>query len=356
MKHLRALDQKARGYVPIAVWRRLFPKSSVCVLYHMVSDAPLPHLKHYRYLGAAEFDDDVTYLKEQFGFITYDEMLQRRIQENSFCDNAATLTFDDGFAQCATVVQPILLRHAATCIFFVITDLIDNRVMFRESQASLCIEAIYQRPVEVLEAIIHELELDAKPPASVPREQKHLLDELDRFAPPALEHLQLLLRWLVTITPAQVNLMDRLCDRLGVDVHAYLAKNRPYLSAQQIMQLHSNGFTIGAHSCSHPRLQELSLTQAEYEIVESCRIIRDLTGQKSVPFAFPWSGADLDRAWLEQIRRKYDFVGLFFDAYGFRPDVRFVVQRIKGERPPGQSIGTVLHSYWSSRLSWHHKG
>src|SRR5262245_58401112 len=123
---IRALERNARQCVPVAVWRRLFPKSNLCILYHMVSDAPVPHLKHYPYLGATEFEDDVSYLKEQFGFITYDEMLQRRIRENSVCDNAATLTFDDGFAQCATVVQPILLRNGATCIFFIITDLIDN--------------------------------------------------------------------------------------------------------------------------------------------------------------------------------------------------------------------------------------
>ncbi|MEI4479857.1 polysaccharide deacetylase family protein, partial [Klebsiella pneumoniae] len=87
----------------------------------------------YPYLDAEEFEADVSYLKQEFGFIPYDEIVRRRLSGDDARDNAATLTFDDGFAECDTVVQPILRRHGATCIFFIITDLIDNRAMFRET-------------------------------------------------------------------------------------------------------------------------------------------------------------------------------------------------------------------------------
>jgi hypothetical protein len=44
-------------------------------------------------------------------------------------------------------------------VFFVITDLIDNQVLFRESAASLCIEAILRMPFEQVESIMAELGL-----------------------------------------------------------------------------------------------------------------------------------------------------------------------------------------------------
>src|SRR5215475_1066068 len=98
---IRAPDRRARQYagqcVPVVIWRRVFPKSTLCFLYHMVSDSPVPHLKHYFYLDTTEFEADVSYLKEQFGFVTYEEMLQRRLLGNPIRDNAAILTFDDGF-------------------------------------------------------------------------------------------------------------------------------------------------------------------------------------------------------------------------------------------------------------------
>jgi hypothetical protein len=54
---------------PVSLWRRLFPKSTVGVCYHMVSDARSPHLKHYRRLTVAEFEADLDYLQESFGFV-----------------------------------------------------------------------------------------------------------------------------------------------------------------------------------------------------------------------------------------------------------------------------------------------
>ena len=156
-----------------------------------------------------------------------------------------------------------------------------------------------------------------------------------------------LLIWLLMTTPEDAELIDQLCRRLHVDVDRYVEKQKPYLSKEQILQLRSDGFTIGAHSCSHRRLQDLSLEQAEREIVELCRIVQDLTGQTSVPFAFPYFGEGLDRHWLARLREQYPFVGLFFDTQGLRGDVPFVVQRIFGERiAETGSLDRLLRRAW----------
>ena len=147
-------------------------------------------------------------------------------------------------------------------------------------------------------------------------------------------------------------MLDRLCQRLDVDVAGYVDKVKPYLSTEQILQLRSDGFTIGAHSCSHRRLQDLPLAEAEREIVESCRVIHDLTGQSSVPFAFPYFGGGLDRRWLAKLREQHPFIGLFFDTQGLRRDAPFVVQRVFGERiEETGSIDRLLRRAWVRRFS-----
>jgi hypothetical protein len=99
-------------------------------------------------------------------------------------------------------------------------------------------------------------------------------------------------------------------------------------------------------------LQSLSVEQAEWEIVQSCRTIRDLTGQTSVPFAFPYFGEGLDRRWLAELRERHPFVGLFFDTQGQRRDLPIVVQRIFGERiDQTGSIDRVLRPAWLRRFS-----
>jgi peptidoglycan/xylan/chitin deacetylase (PgdA/CDA1 family) len=154
---------------------------------------------------------------------------------------------------------------------------------------------------------------------------------------------------LLTIRPADAALLDQLCQRLDVDADGYVENVKPYLSMEQILQLRSDGFTIGAHSCSHRRLQDLPVAEAESEIIESCRVIHELTGQPSVPFAFPYFGGGLDRGWLAKLREQHPFIGLFFDTQGLQRDTPFVVQRVFGERiEETGSIDRLLRSAWDS--------
>jgi peptidoglycan/xylan/chitin deacetylase (PgdA/CDA1 family) len=348
----RRLSRQLCQFVPLWLWRWVFPEPVLFLCYHMVSDAPLAHLKHYPFLGTAEFERDLHELEARFRYVSYEQAIERKSRAASRSDSSMCITFDDGFAECATVVRPILLRHRATCIFFIVTDLIDNRTVFFETRSSLCIEAVLRHPPDVVEEIVRDLGIDQHLPdagdahyASVPAEMaKHW----DRFEP----RLRPLLIWLLTLQPDDATSLDQLCQRLQVDAAGYVGKVRPYLSTEQILQLRSDGFTIGAHSCSHPRLQNLSRAEAEREIVESCRVIHTLTGQASVPFAFPYFGDGLDRVWLAKLREQHPFIGLFFDTQGLRKDSPCVAQRVFGERiEETGSIDRLLRRAWLRRLS-----
>ena len=83
----RTLVRKVLQYVPVGVWRRIFPKTTLAICYHMVSDAKIPHLKHYLGLSAAQFEADLLYLKKKFGFISYDDIVRRRSAESNIRDN-----------------------------------------------------------------------------------------------------------------------------------------------------------------------------------------------------------------------------------------------------------------------------
>ncbi len=355
----KVVNQSLRR-VPLPVWRQLFPKSALGVCYHIVSDVKLPHVTHYPVLGTAAFEADLLYQKRTFSFVAYDQLAQRRRTGDAIRDNAVILTFDDGFAECATVVAPILRHHGAACVFFVITDLIDNAAVFRESEASLCITAIGKRPVEEVEGIVRELGLGVRlrpPPTSATSDAVRLPLEIAGLNGQTHRQLRPLLHWLLTIGAADAAPLRQLSRRLDIDPGEYVRTVRPYLTAQQIRQLRSDGFTIGAHSCSHRWLQDLPQAEAEQEIVESCRIVRDLTGQDEVPFAFPYFGGGLDRAWLAQLRQQNDFIGLFFDTDGLREDAPFVVQRVFGERiGEDRTLDAILRRAWARRSAWRRSG
>lgn len=341
---------------PVSAWRRLFPKSAIGVCYHMVSDTKPRHLKHYRGIAVAEFEADLDYLQKRFGFMSYEQLERRRLSRDPVRDNSIILTFDDGFAECATVVAPLLRKRGIDCVFFVITDLVDNVSMFRESAVALCVDTILKIPFDQTDEIVRQLGIDVRL-TSAPRRTatdavRSPLDmaDLDAGVDPRLRPL---LHWLLTLDPADAGLLMLLSARLGLDAGAYLREVRPYLSKAQIRQLHDAGFTIGAHSCSHRLLQNLSREEAAREIVDSCRAVCDLTGQRTTPFAFPYVGTGLDRAWLEELRRKNDFIGLFFDTDGLREDANFVVQRVFGERiGHDPTLDSILRRAWARRNAW----
>jgi peptidoglycan/xylan/chitin deacetylase (PgdA/CDA1 family) len=357
---VRKAANQTMHLAPVPLWRRLFPKTELGVCYHVVSDAPVPHVKHYHALNTAEFEADLSYLQRNFEFISYEQLVQRRSSANSVRDNSMVLTFDDGFAECASVVAPLLLRHGVSCIFFVITDLIDNNALFRESEAALCIHKILQLPFEQVETIIDELDLGPRispPPAGALLDPTQLPLEVANLGLAPDARLRPLLYWLLNRATAEMDVLGRLQARLGVEPASYLRDVQPYLTTQQIRQLRSDGFTIGAHSCSHRRLQELSRADAEREIVESCRVIRDITGQSSVPFAFPYFGGDLDRDWLGALREQNDVIGLYFDTDGVREDEPFVVQRVFGERfGADRTMDAILRRAWARRPAWGRRG
>jgi peptidoglycan/xylan/chitin deacetylase (PgdA/CDA1 family) len=347
----RRLGGKLCRSVPVWVWRRVLPEPVLCLCYHLVSDVKLAHVKHYDFLGTDEFERDLLVLESRFAYASYEEIVERRSKRERGVETSLCLTFDDGFAECASVVQPILLRRGASCIFFVVTDLIDNRAVFLETKASLCVDAILRRPADEVEAIIRDFKLEAR--LSIADKEfgnavpAQMAEKWRKFEP----RLRPLLVWLLTIRPVDAALLDQLCRRFEVDARAYVDQVKPYLSTEQILQLRANGFTIGAHSCSHRLLQDLTSAEAELEIVKSCRVIHQLTGQASVPFAFPYFGGGLDRSWLAGLRERNAFVGLFFDTQGLQSDVAFVVQRVFGERiEVSGSIDRLLRRAWMRRL------
>ena len=348
LRDLTEWSRRVRQTLPVAAWRRVFPKDVVGLCYHLVSDEDVPHCRHYPILSTSTFEDDIRFLKQHFDFIHHDELAAARSSSPVRRDNRAIITFDDGFSQCADVVAPILSRHGLSGMFFVITDLVDNNKIFRESEASLCVNAILAMPMEAAQTLMDDV---------MRREEAGGGDWRPLNAAGLGHHdatpIGPLLRWLLTIQEPETPTLRRLSHRLGLDPDAYVRQVRPYLTSDQIRTLHGQGFTIGAHSKDHRRLQDLPRKEVEREIIDSCRIVRDITGQASVPFAFPYSGGGLDREWLADLRRAHDFIGLFFDTGGLVEDEPFVVNRVFGERVgPNQTIDAILRAAWSSRPAW----
>jgi len=233
-KYPKTFLKHTAANIPLSLYRFFIKRDFLTLCYHVVSDKSLPHIKEYRYKTKSAFENDILYLKKNFSFISYDELLKYKSGESEIKKNAVLLTFDDGLSECFWEIRPILLKHNVPCVFFIATDFIGS------------------------------------------------------------EH---------------------------------------YLTWEEIKALAKDGFTIGAHSKRHARIDLLPHSEAEKEIIGSCRIIMELLGVNHLPFAFPYHGGLIDRHFLKDIISKHRFIDFLFDTHSLRKEEDFIINRIWAESP-----------------------
>ena len=247
---------------------------------------------------------------------------------------SAFISFDDGFAECYTVARPLLRKHGIPCLFFLATDWIDNASMYYRGKMSLILEKLASLAPAVQ------------------------TETLNRLAPLTTHYSSLTTfsSWLLAHQQSAEPLIDQICEALELDIPAYLHSRQPFLTRAQIREMQAEGFVFGAHTRRHPKLNTLTQNEQAAEIIESCRIVCELTGQDQVPFAFPFSGSGVDRDFLARLRSENPHIGLIFDTQKLRRDRPFIFHRIWADKPlpnvpPDKNLEHWLHDAYVREIS-----
>jgi len=317
---IKKLIQTLLKIIPLPLYSLFVRRDVIGLTYHAVSDSPLPHV-HYIYppVTTSRFEQALIFLKSKFNVVSY-ELLHACIFDGvSLPKRAVHLSFDDGYVECYSKVRPLLLKYGLPCTFFVTTDWIDNHDMFYRNKACLCIEEFKGFSADEAEKAISRL--------------NHTFES-------QIKGREDFSQWLLSMVQADNEKIDSVCKILGFDWRRYLQKRPIYLSSEQIKEMAEEGFTIGSHTRTHPKLARVSVEEMEAEIKESCRIIQGITGAGIVPFAFPNTATGINRKTLEDIRSRYPYLGLLFDSKGVRKDVPFIINRIWAEKPEFSEKGT----------------
>ena len=340
---LRKITRKAAAitapFIPLKIYRQFLRKHPVGFFYHVVSDHDLPHVKHlYPYKNQAAFEADLRFIKSNFTVIGYSDLLAAVTNQAPLPDNAAFVSFDDGFIECATVVRPLLEQYEIPCTFFITTDFVDNQKLYYRNKVSLCIEKLLQ---------------------SGETQQQNWLSRVNQTFQLSLSSPQAFATWIKSHQQTEEPLIDQVCmifDMEFTGENGFLNKHTPFLSKDQLRQLHAAGFTIGAHGRAHLKLQYMSPEAQAEEIAQSCQTVSEWLGVPQVPFAFPFSGEGVNRDMLAQLRANNPSVGLIFDTKKLRPDSPFIFHRIWVDKPlpgvaPEQAAAQDLHQAYQEALA-----
>lgn len=248
--------------------------------YHIINNTTPLHVKYLmKPISEDEFKQDIEFFLNYFEPISYYELIEGKLKTNS--KPKVLLTFDDGFKEIYDIVAPHLTRKGFPAIIFVPISVIDNQNILFRNKASVLVEKLSNLSVD-----------------------KTVLDNLKGiFRINDRGDIDNIIKCIMSIDYNERHILEIIAEMLNVDFDKYLRSKKPYLTTSQIMSLHNDGFTIGAHSLDHPNFPLLSEAQQRQQILGSVREIKNLLNMDDVPFAFPFNDLGISKNLFDDISR-----------------------------------------------------
>ncbi|MFO8155711.1 MAG: polysaccharide deacetylase family protein [Thiohalospira sp.] len=229
------------------------------LIYHRVlaePDALLPGVP-----DAATFRWHMRFLRRHFNPLPLDEAVQR-LRAGSLPSRAVCVTFDDGYADNATVALPVLREEGVPATFFIATAYLNGGRMFNDTVIET-IRRLPQGSVDLEPEGLGVREIHGDP------DRRQLAGEVIL----ALKYLELEERRARAAA---------LGERFGVKLPDDLM-----MTDAQVRDLADNGMGIGGHTLTHPILARLPREAAFHEMRAGKEALERLLERPVTLFAYP---------------------------------------------------------------------
>ena len=289
----KALSGSAR-VLPLDLLIRLSGRRLLLPFYHMVSDDDPVHIRHlYPATTVSRFHADLDFFLKRYTPVSASTLIDRLKNRRPVEENSFFLSFDDGFREFHDIVAPILLKRGIPATCFVNSAFIGNKEMFFRLKASILIERILVKPLS-------------------PGQAKEIGDILSGENIPFRSAYDLLM-----VTSRNREVLDRIAPLVEVSFADYLSRHQPYLTTDQIGALIRQGFTVGAHSVSHPYYYMLTEEEQVRETLDCIRYLADHFSVMDRLFSFPFTDFNVRKSFFETIGKDID---LTFGTAGLKRD------------------------------------
>ena len=286
--------------------------------YHLVSDQPQPHIRHlYQSRNVKQFIQDLDFLCRHFEPISIARLKEIKSKKIAVNKPVFHLSFDDGLREIKDVVAPLLLEHGIPATFFVNSAFIDNRDLFFRYKVSLIIDKIKDHPTDI--ALIEDL----IPNISVANFKQKLL----------------------RLKYQDIALIDRIATCLKISFKDFLENNQPYLTSEDLKELQSQGFTIGAHSVDHPLFKDISSDEQRNQVLLCFETLHKDISIANKYFSFPFSDDGINKSFIHWLHIEAQ-CDLTFGVSGLKYDCHeHHLHRIPMEGTDKSAQDIIKHAY-----------
>ena len=228
-------------------------------------------------LSEKSFRAGLGYLRRNFSVISLGEMVRKLQQRELIAGNEVVLTFDDGYRNMLTVVQPILQKFKMPATIFVCPGLVENR------------QWLWTQDVRERLASISPVQLD------------HFAAEQGW---PSLDSERLVQRMKKMPHHERLAQCERIRERTKTFYVSDLRRAEfELMTWAELAALDPALITIGSHTSTHPILSAMSLEEARGEIAGSRQLLEKQLGRPVEFFCYP--NGDYSKEVVELVRQNY---------------------------------------------------
>jgi len=257
----------------MAAWQSAMRRRVPILMFHGVwtpgGDSGDPPLRQR--LPADDFERYVRVLRDRFRIVSLDEVVDRIRAGRKMEPHCAVLSFDDGYANNATVAWPILRKHGVTATFFAAVDYIETGRFFWLDRLD---HALRHLRGDVREIRIGDLAFTVADRSRAGEERLFW----------ALKETCLHLGWAgadTAVTAVESLARSTLAEDPGAGDWA------GFMTWGQMRAMAGEGAHFGSHTLSHAILDGLSDAQVRKELKASKEVLEAELGDECRSIAYP---------------------------------------------------------------------
>ena len=235
------------------------------IYYHMVSKNKYPFYFDNKAISVDEFREQIIFFKKHYDIISLSDAIKIAKKGESL-KRKLVITFDDGFTDNYTVAAPVLKDLKCNATFYLIGNCIDNKDLMWRNKLLLINQADEAIVKKGLEKVVKQYELN-------------------------FSGFKNLMGWSFEAIPMKKKeeVVNNLWElTMDISIEEFLNKHKPYMTNQQVIELHNEGFEMGSHSMSHPNFSKLTYEEFRSEILNSKDKIEQLIHKKVNSFSYPF--------------------------------------------------------------------
>lgn len=248
--------------------------SLTIVMYHYVRELARSRYPRIKGRTVEEFRRQLDHIASRYTVVTAQQVVAAIRGEDPVPENAAWLTFDDGYLDHYTNVFPLLFERGWQGSFFPPSQTVLNGRLLDVNKIHFILAA-HAQPDDIIGEI--KAALEARSADRDVRPFEDYWSELakpNRYDPAEVVFIKRSLQFGLP-EPVRAEVVDRLFHRLVSDDPAAFAAEL-YLTQDQLRTMVRCGMYVGSHGASHRWLDRLTPAQQETEIDNSLDFLRSL--------------------------------------------------------------------------------